>query len=114
MDWLKKLERTSYAHELIRDWCLLIVKRQKRVPHAALPYVLNLASNQQKWIPYLLPLVGERGHWLIDRTESYAALRQPELWSGEMTLDLKPAEIAEDNKILITLRSQMMEGLAHE
>ena len=114
MDWLKKLDRTAYARELIRNWCLFLIKRRKRIPHTALPYVLNLATTQAQWTPYLLPLVGERGHWLIDRTEAYAALRQTELWSGDASLDLKPAEIAEDNNILITLRNQMMEGLSHE
>ncbi|MBA3868505.1 MAG: hypothetical protein H0X30_05075 [Anaerolineae bacterium] len=114
LDWLKKIDRASYARELIRDWCLFILERQKRVPHIALPYVLNLAATQSQWAPYLLPLVGERGRWLIDRNEAYLALRQTELWSVETALELKPAEIADDNKILITLRSQMMEGLAHE
>jgi uncharacterized protein DUF5691 len=114
LDWLKKVDRTTYARELIRDWCLFIIKRRKRVPHTALPYVLNLAATQQQWTPYLLPLVGERGRWLIDRNEAYVTLRQAELWSDEGALDLKPAEIAEDNMILITLRNQMMEGLAHE
>jgi hypothetical protein len=114
IDWLKKLDRTAYARELIRDWCLFIIKRRKRVPHTALPYVLTLSTAQPQWAPYLLPLVGERGRWLVDRTEAYVVLRQSELWSGEAALDLKPAEIAEDNNILITLRNQMMEGLAHE
>lgn len=114
LDWLKKVDRTSYARELIRDWCLFIIKRRKRVPHTALPYVLNLAATQQQWAPYLLPLVGERGRWLIEHNEAYAALRQAEIWSDKVTLELKSAEIAEDNKILINLRNQMMEGIAHE
>ncbi len=114
LDWLKKVERAAYARELIRDWCLVMIERRKRVPHTALPYVLNLANTQPQWVPYLLPLVGERGRWLIDRTETYVALRQTELWSGEAFLELKPADIADDNKMLIELRSQMMEGLAHE
>lgn len=114
LEWLKKVERINYARELIRDWCLFIARRQKRVPHTALPYVLNIATTQAQWAPYLMPLVGERGRWLIDRNEAYAALRQLELWSGELASELKPAEIAEDNKILLELRSQMMEGLVHE
>lgn len=114
LDWLKKVERTPYARELIRDWCLVICERRKRVPHTALPYVLNLANTQPQWVPYLLPLVGERGLWLIDRTDSYGALRQTELWSGRVSLELEPANIADDNKMLIDLRSQMIEGLAYE
>ncbi len=114
LEWLKKLERTSYTHELIRDWCLFIARRQKRVPHTALPYVLNIATTQSQWTPYFMLLVGERGRWLIDRNEAYAALRQSELWSDEAALDLKPAEIVEDNKILLEFRSHMMEGLLHE
>jgi hypothetical protein len=114
LDWLKKVDRTTYARELIRDWCLFIIKRRKRVPHTALPYVLNLAVTQQQWACYLMPLVGARGRWLIERNEAYTALRQTELWSDKMTSELKTAEIAEDNKILITLRNQMMEGLTYE
>jgi hypothetical protein len=114
LEWLKKVERATFARELIRDWCLVMIERRKRVPHTALPYVLNLANTQSQWVPYLLPLIGERGRWLIDRSESYGALRQGELWSGRVSLELKPAEIPDDNKILIDLRSQMMEGLAHE
>jgi hypothetical protein len=115
LDWLKKVERTTYTHELIRDWCLVMIDRRRRVPHTALPYVLNLAIKPKSpWIPYLLPLVGERGRWLIERNEQYAALRQTDLWTPEATSDLKPAEIPETNKMLIDLRSQMMEGLDHE
>lgn len=114
LDWLKKVERINYARELIRDWCITMAGRQKRVPHTALPYVLNLAEKHPQWMPYLLPLIGERGRWLIENTESYTALRQSELWStGEMP-ELKAAEIADDNKLLLELRTQMMEGLAHE
>src|SRR5690242_18567954 len=98
LDWLKKLEQTAYAHELIRDWCLVMIERRKRVPHTALPYVLNLANTHAQWVPYLLPLVGERGRWLIDRTESFVALRQAEFRSGDFSLELRPADIAADNK----------------
>jgi len=62
----------------------------------------------------LLPVIGERGRWMIENSEGYAELRKPELWSMEEMPELKAAEIAEDNKLLIDLRKQMMEGLAHE
>lgn len=114
IDRLRKLERTSYARELIRDWALEIRKRGKRVPHTALPAVLNLALSREELPPYLLPLVGERGRWMIDRVDTYAALRQPEFWSEETAAGLKPAEIAAENKMLIELRNQMIEGLSHE
>ena len=114
VDWLRKMERTTYARELIRDWGIFMIGRRKRVPHTALPAVLGIINKHEQWIPYLLPVIGERGRWLIENSEGYAELRKPELWSGEEKSALKAAEIAEDNKLLIDLRKQMMEGLAHE
>jgi hypothetical protein len=114
LDWLKQVERTSWTHELIRDWCLHIMQRRKRIPHAALPHVLHLATKQPQWAPYLLTLVGERGRWLIARTEAYESLRQADLWNGERMPELHPAQIEDTNTMLINLRKDLMEGLAHE
>jgi hypothetical protein len=114
IDWLMKVGRSPTTQELLRDWSLTLIARRKRVPHAALPQVLNMIKFAPWWAPYMLPLVGERGRWLIARTEAYAKLRDPLAESDRGLSPLTPTEINPKNTTLIDLHKQMMERLAYE
>lgn len=114
IDWLQRVAGSAYTRELALDWFLFMRKHGKRVPHTALPYVLTLAAQHKTWAPYIVPVLGERGRWMVSRSTSYAALQQPELWQASEHAALKAAEIDPENKMLTELHTQMMEGLAHE
>ena len=114
IDWLQRVAGNAFTRELAFDWFLFMRAHGKRVPHAALPYILNLAVQHKTWPPYIVPLLGERGRWMVERSTSYAVLQQPELWQDSERAALKAAEIDPENKMLTELHAQMMEGLAHE
>lgn len=122
LSWYKKLAGSAYLRNLIQDWSLLLIQRRKRVPHSELVTVLNAAVKQPEWGPYLMPVVGERGRWLADRTDAYAALRQPELWSGEFISQLTPAKPLDEsipssewvNQSIIATRENMLKELNNE
>lgn len=112
MQWLHKLEHSYFGKELVRNWCIEMINRKKRVPHTALPRILALINNNKDWAAYLLPLIGERGCWLIERSDTYEKFRQTPLWTGEDAPELTPAE--KPNEQVSKLLAEMMEGIAHE
>jgi hypothetical protein len=114
VDWLRRVEGYSYTQALALDWFLFMHGRGKRVPHSALPYLLELSNRHATWGPYIVPVLGERGRWMVERSDAYPHLRLPELWMEGELPPLNKAEFDPNNKMLIDLRNQMMEGLAHE
>jgi hypothetical protein len=112
VDWLRRVVSLIHTQELALDWFLLIRARGKRVPHTELPYLLDLSSKHPEWAPYIMPIIGERGHWMVAQTDAYPNLRQPDLWpDGE---SLRASVIDPNNQLLMDLHKEMMEGLADE
>lgn len=115
---LHRITAAPYTRELARDWFLYIRARGKRVPHTALPFVLSLATQFPDFAPYVVPVLGARGRWIVERTKAYEALLQPTLWNADAGADLRGAALPEDNAWLSATyqitRDEMMKGLAHE
>jgi hypothetical protein len=113
VEWLKHavhMEKSCRTFAPI--WFMTIAAKRKRVPHNTLPYILGLAARHDDLAPYIVPVLGERGRWIVERSESYASLKQAELWEREQT----PLAVPEIPKYphWIEFHEQMMEGLAHE
>jgi hypothetical protein len=114
LDWFQQVAEHAYTRVLVRDWALLLIRRGKRLPHPALPRLLAFCTRNSDYVPYIVPLLGERGRWVIMRSDGFVKLRQTELWSEDTHKLLKPSEIESTNPMLFDLRKQLLEALAHE
>jgi hypothetical protein len=113
MGWLRRTAESTVTRVLAMEWFLLIASRQKRIPHTDLHYVLNLSNKTADYAPYIVPVMGERGKWLVSRSDTYPHLKQQELWTGEAAALQVPA-IDPANTYLINQREQMLKDLAYE
>jgi hypothetical protein len=119
MTWLDRINTSFYA-QLIPEWCLIIAKRGKRLPHRYLARVLNMANRHPDFAPYFFLVLGERGKWMVSGSGGYkplkAALEQaqlsnlPPLETPELPEQYQAATL----KYLTDLRQQMLEDLRHE
>lgn len=113
-EWLTRVSGHAYSRELSLDWFLFMHQHGRRMPHTVLPYVLKLATQHPSWAPYIAPVLGARGRWMVERSDTYPMLQAPDLWDGSERPPLNAAEIDPKNTALLELRQQMMEGLAYE
>jgi hypothetical protein len=117
VDALRRVLDQAYTQDLARDWFLYIRGRGKRVPHVALSYVLHLTVQFTGYEPYVVPVLGARGRWMVERMPAFASLRQPELWENA-SAELPGAELNTEYEWIRDLMTQardlMMEALAHE
>ncbi len=113
LSWLTVVN-TGHLSALIPDWCLIIAGKGKRVPHRSLPYVLNIARSYRDSAPYIAQVIGERGKWLVARSDGYealkAALALPELPTARPVLP--PDMEVTVQRYLDEYREQMLQGLS--
>lgn len=115
--WLRRGNLIDRSHKVFTPiWLLTIAAKHKRVPHPALPYVMGLTARNPELAPYIVPVIGERGRWLLERADShsssYAPLKQTELWEAKQATLATPEVPKHQN--WIEFYEHMMEGLAHE
>lgn len=111
--WLHTVLDKPQTRELAYDWFIHIKKRGKRVPLGTVAYLLDFAKRDPKWASYVLPVIGARGKWLIEKSDFYPKMRD-ELWLEANRSPLKPTEIHPNAKGLLQIHQQMMEVLARE
>lgn len=113
LTWLTIIN-TAHLSPLIPEWCLLIVQRGKRVPHRMLPYVLKIAANHRETAPYIAQVIGERGKWMVDRSDGHntlkAALALPALPTAPPDLPLDSRGVV--LQYLDDQREQMLKDLS--
>jgi hypothetical protein len=114
IDWLQLVESKASTRELAFDWFIFIKGRGKRVPLISLSYVLELSNRYSEWTPYIAPVIGERGKWIVQKTEFYPRLRQQELWLEAERPVLNPTKIDPKDANILEMHTRMMEELARE
>jgi hypothetical protein len=114
MDWLFLVANNGSTRELAFDWFILIQGRGKRVPLKSLATVLDFSNRHPTWVPYIAPVIGARGRWLVEKTNVYPNLQQENLWRKTGRPELRPTEINSNYTKILELHTQMMEELARE
>ncbi len=114
MEWLSLVESNASTRELALDWFIFIHSRGKRVPLHSLTYVLELSNRHSSWAPYIVPVIGARGRWIVEKTDYYPHLQNKELWQQTDQPALKPTEIKSAHKNILEMHTRMMEELARE
>ncbi|MBC7811053.1 MAG: hypothetical protein H7175_07905 [Burkholderiales bacterium] len=113
ISWLKRANAFDKTHRVFTPiWFLTIAAKHRRVLHPALPYVMGLTMGHSELAPYIVPVLGARGRWLVERSEGHAVLKQAELWTGDQAPLMRPEIPKYPN--WIEFHEQMMEGLADE
>ena len=105
----------SYGGEaLVLEWFTIIAAKGKRLPHIDLYVKMGWSNHYPHLSPYIARVIGERGRWLVQRTNKYPHLAQTALWNEDELPPLEVPAIPEDAKKLHEFRNQLLEDLKDE
>lgn len=57
--------------EVLPEWLRTLAQTNQRVPEELLPNILELGHIHSEWRGLILPVLGERGHWLAQQNQAW-------------------------------------------
>jgi hypothetical protein len=103
---------------VMMEWFIIVASKGKRLPHSHLSYYLSFCKGDSHWIPYVAPVIGERGRWIVKNSTTYIAmkayLKKLELWEGKDLPLVEAPPITPEIAYLEKFRAQLLEVMKDE